>query len=437
MSEAPPRRRLDAFELSLLALMGALSLWVIASDLVEASVRHVVWTHTDGFFAGDQLQYLAWIRSAAAHGLVSDLYVLRHTPADYLQPAIMISALLVRLGVAPWLSLLVWKPVAVVMIVLAMRAIADHCLAVRFDRRIALVLGVLYCSLTVSTAGKLGIFFDMVSGWQSWGYPFGLIGVALIVFGLLRYARARDRGRVTAVPGLLGALAGIVHPWQGEMMFLVVVLGELVRLPATRAGPRTPTLRLAGLTVILLALPLLYFFGLGHFDAVWREGQANAKHAFSSRAVLIAAAPLLLVALLGYRGRPADFLELTLRLWPLATLIIWVFALSSLGATPQHAVNGLPLDLAVLAVLGVRRSAGGPLALARLPHGRGIAVLATALVVVPGTVFMLADAHTYTDRSPGNADYVTPGEHRALAWLGSRSGAGGVLTELVDCYSVP
>ena len=123
----PVRRGLDRFELGLLTLFAALSMWVVGSDLAVMLTQGRRWTHTDGFFSGDQLQYLSWIQSSAHHGLISNLFVLRHTPADYFQPAIMVSGLLVRLGMSSWLSLMLWKPVAVIAIFLAVRALAAHC----------------------------------------------------------------------------------------------------------------------------------------------------------------------------------------------------------------------------------------------------------------------------------------------------------------------
>ena len=66
-----------------------------------------------------------------------------------------------------------------------------------------LLLGLFFGSFSV-VYGSFGIVGDMMPGWLSWGYPFGLIAVALIVFALLGYDRARAEGRVAWVPGLLG-----------------------------------------------------------------------------------------------------------------------------------------------------------------------------------------------------------------------------------------
>jgi hypothetical protein len=434
------RRSLDRFELTVLAVFVLLSLWVVGSDLIQTLVQERRWTHTDGFFSNDQLQYLAWIQSSAHHGLISDFYVLRPTPADYLQPAIMLSGLLVRLGVASWLALMLWKPVAVVGIFLAVRALAHATLDRRFDRRAALVLGLLFCSITV-VGGSVGVFGDMVNAWQSWGYPFGLIGVALITFALIGYARAREQGRITLVPGLLGALAALVHPWQGELMILVVAGTELVRAPQTRrrlAGSRLaivardPAIVMAALTLVLVVVPLLYYLSLGHLDAVWRMARQHSRHVFEVSPVLIGAAPLLAFALLGYRGRPDDLLELELRVWIPAVVALWLFSMSVLGATPQHTINGITLPMAILAVKGARRAG-----LVRLPRARALATLAIAVGVVPGTAYMLAYAHTYTNPATGNADYITAGESHALDWLAADRVPGGVLSGFYLGEAIP
>jgi hypothetical protein len=421
------RRGLDRFELGALALLALLSLWDVASDLAIARAHGLVWTRTDGFFAVDQLQYLAWIQSSARHGLVGDMFVLRPTSADYLQPAILLSGMLVRAGVASWLALMLWKPVAVVAITLAAVALSRRCFQRTFDRRAALVLALFYASLS-DVNGSLGVIGDMMSMWQSWGYPFGLLAAALITVGLIGYADARERHRTTVVPGLLGALAGSLHPWQGELMFLIVVIAELCRarttLRALRSGETSaaPIVGLVAVTLVLVALPLLYYFGLGHLDAVWRAGQQRARHSFSATATLLAAAPLLACALLGYRGRPRDTLELLLRAWVPAAVVIWVFSQSALGATPLHAVGGLPLPMAVLSVRGVHRAG-----LDRLPRARLLAGLAIALVTVPATVYCMAYAHAFLRPAPSSGNFVTPSESRALGYLTAVGPRGGVL----------
>ena len=444
------RRRLDRFEIALLTLFCALSMWVVGSDLVVMLTRHERWTHTDGFFSGDQLQYLSWIQSSAQHGLISNLFVLRHTPADYFQPAIMLSALLVHLGMSSWLSLLLWKPVAVIAIFLAVRALAARCLHRTFDRRAALVLGLLFGSLS-DVYGSLGVVGDMMPMWQSWGYPFGLIAVALVTFGLLGYARARDERRLAWGPGLLGGLAGTLHPWQGELMVLILLGAELVRAPETvrrltvargrdgrswaRVLAADPELRLLVVTLVLVGVPLLYYLSLGHFDPVWAMARQHSKHAFSASAVAIAAAPLLVFALLGYRGRPADFLQLALRMWIPAALLIWVLSASALGATPLHAVNGITLPMAMLAVLGLRRV---PRTWTdRIPRARLVACLAIAIGTVPAIAYTMAYAHTYTNPTAGNANWITVGESHALDYLHADPAPGGVLSRFYLGEAIP
>ena len=90
-----------------------------------------------------------------------------------------------------------------------------------------MTLGLLFGSFTV-IYGALGIVGDMMPTWLSWGYPFGLMAVALVLFALVRYDRSRGAGRPDWIPGLLGALASTLHPWQGETMILLVLGAELL-----------------------------------------------------------------------------------------------------------------------------------------------------------------------------------------------------------------
>ena len=134
----PHRRRLDRFELWVLFAFAAISMWVVALDVWRVVFDGSVWTGTDGVYIVDQMQYLAWIKDASHHVLASNLFVLRDTPADYFNPAVIVSGGLTALGMAPWLSLLLWKPVAVIAFFFAVRAFAWRLLTGLWPRRAAL-----------------------------------------------------------------------------------------------------------------------------------------------------------------------------------------------------------------------------------------------------------------------------------------------------------
>jgi hypothetical protein len=473
----PQRERLDRFELALLIVFAAISIWVVALDLFQVVAHDRVWSGTDGFYIVDQMQYLAWVQSASQHLLVANLFVLRSAPADYFQPAIAISGMISALGVAPWLSLLLWKPVAVLGMFFAVRAFAHRSVSGRDQRRAVLALGLFFGSFSL-VFGSLGIVGDMFPDFLTWGYPFALIAVAAVLFALLRYDRARTAGRLAWAPGLLGALASMLHPWQGELLILVLVLAEAVRW---RELVRRRQLALPAVTIGLTAAPLAYYLLLGHLDLSWNLARGAGAHAFPFSAIVIGIAPLAIVAALGYRGRPHGFLDLATRLWPLATLVIYVLSATGLSASPLHAFAGITVPLAVLAVRGVgglgrrgprgvtpwrpmswRWSAGAAApAAGRGTGGRpGLAVrlgwagrlswrgrpvstrrvlgtLAVAVATIPANVYALRIAQQYTAPATGNPNFITGDERDALDFLRTAPARGGVLTQFYLGEAVP
>jgi hypothetical protein len=420
--------RLDRFELALLALFGLMSLWVVGLDLWQVVVHDRVWTGTDGFFIVDQMQYVAWIQSASHHLLAANLFVLRSTPSDYFQPAVAISGVIAALGVAPWLALLLWKPVAVVGTFLAIRAYAHRTLAGPGERRAVIALGLFFGSFSI-VYGSFSIVGDMMPGWLSWGYPFGLMAVALVVFALLAYDRARTASRIAWAPGLMGAVASTLHPWQGELLILIVVLAELVRWREHAGWGRVA---LPALTVTLTGLPLVYYLILGHLDLSWVLAREAGMHSFPLSSIVIGIAPLALVALLGYRGRPRDFLELMTRIWLPAALLIYLLSATGLAASPLHAFDGITAPLAVLAVTGARRAG-----LHRLPRARVVSGVVLALATIPANAYALAIAHRYTRPTGGNANFITRDERDALTYLSRDPDDGGVLTQFYLGEVVP
>ena len=422
------RWRIDRVEVTLLVLFGAMSMWVVGLDVWQSVVHNRVWTGTDGFFIVDQMQYLAWIQSASHGLLAATLFVLRSTPSDYFQPAVAISGAIAALGVSAWLALLLWKPVAVVGLFFAMRALAYRTVDTTGQRRSVLALGLFFGSFSV-VYGSFSIVGDLMPGFLSWGYPFGLMAVALVVFALLSYDRARTAGRLVWAPGLLGALGSTLHPWQGELMILMVLGAELIRW---REHTGWRGLRLPIATVALTGLPLVYYVVLGHVDLSWGLAKDAASHAFSFWAIAIGIGPLAIFAALGYRGAPRNFIELLLRLWPLAGLIIYLLSNTSLSSAPLHAFNGITVPLSVLAVLGAVRSGW-----TRLPRARLATGVALALATIPANAYALAIAHRYTKPTTGNANFITRDERDALTYLARDPDDGGVLTQFYLGEIVP
>jgi hypothetical protein len=422
------RRRLERYEIGLLIAFAAFSMWVVALDLWQVVAHGRVWTGTDGFYIVDQMQYLAWIKSASQHLFSANLFVLRGTPADYFQPAVAISGGITWLGVAPWLALLLWKPVAVLTLFFAIRAYVARTVLDRSGRAVALTLGLFFASFSI-VYGKVSIVGDLFPGFLSWGYPFGLMATAALVYALLIYDRARSAGRVVWVPGLLGGLASTLHPWQGELLILIVLGAELVRWRelASRARFALPLL-----TVVLTVAPLVYYALLGHLDISWTLAREASKHGFPLGSILLGIAPLGLVATLGYRGRSRDFLELVTRVWLPAALLIYLLSATALSATPLHAFSGITVPLAVLAVNGCRRAGWS-----QIPNRRLIAGLAIAVATIPANIYALGLADSDTKPADGNANFITHDERAALDYLNDNPDPGGVLTQFYLGEAVP
>jgi hypothetical protein len=420
----------DPVELAALGLFGLLSCWVLVLDLWQVVVHGQVWTGTDGVYITDQMQYLAWIRDAAHHGLASNLFVLHPTVSDYFQPGVEISALLTALGMTPWLSLLLWKPVAVVCLWVAFRRYVHVSLANLSARRAALVLALFFGSF-VPWYGNWTVIGDLMPAFLSWGYTFGVVAMGLMVLALLSYGRARDERRLSVVPGVLGAVASLLHPWQGELMIVILAGAELL-MWSTESRSVRERLRLPVITVAVVGLALLYYEILGRADESWRLARVASKHAFPLWVIAVAMAPLIVPALVAWRPRRMTFIAAVTRVWPLAAVAIWILSASALSATPLHAFQGLTLPLAVLAVEGAAR-----LRLKRLPAGRVWLVAALSLLTIPATVELMRVGKQLASPTQSNANFIRHDERRALHYLARSREPGGVLTEMYLGTVVP
>jgi hypothetical protein len=441
------RPRFDRVELLLLAAFAVVSVWVIGLDLWQVVVHGRTWTGTDGIYITDQMQYLSWVVSAAHSGLIANLFVTRGTSAVYLQPAILISGALAAIGVPATIALLIWKPVAVLAFFFAARAITGRALRGRSRgaRLAALTLALFYGCLSL-VYGQISVVGDLFPGFLSWGYPFSLLAVAATIYSLLSYERARTASRVSLAPGMLAALGGAMHPWQGEIFVLMLIGGELigggVRWREPREQLRSPRVRLFALTLGLALVPLIYYYLLGKFNIDWQMGQAASKHGFPAGSLALALGPLLLVALLGLRGPAGGFLGRATRLWPVAAVLIYLQALTSSGASPLHAFDGVTVPLAILAVQGCTRLQYERGFLRRLwprsPRTRW-AIVACALVLgtLPANYEELRIGFVSVKPTTGNGNFIQPDEKHALAYLKHNGDPGGVISSAYLGMLVP
>lgn len=417
-------RNLDGWEILILAVFAGLSIWVLAYDLWQAAALGHVWTGSDGIYPVDQLQYMAWVRDASHHVLVSDMYVLRSTPHDYLEPLVALAGGLTALGLAPWAALLVFQPVAVAAIFFAIRAYIHRSLSGRWERRAALILALFFGSFVVLFAPFGPVADEWIPFW-TWGYLPGVFAIAALVGALVAYDRAMRQGRTVWLAPVLGLLASWLHPWQGEELLLILGIYELGR--HTRLGRRylepQESIRLAPavlpwVTLAATLLPLVYYLLLDRLDPIWHMAQAAAALHRSPDTVLLPLIPLLFGAALGWRGRPRSFLAATSRIWPLAALAVYVFCEAGVGSTPLHAFGGIAIPLSVLSVRGVRR-----IGLGRVPQHRWVAALAVAAITVPAGLAVVSTVPRYVSSA-----FIYPDAHRALAYLARDPQPGGVLT---------
>ena len=412
----------------------AVSCWTLALN-IQIPLRHGdVWTGTDGLAAQDQMQYLAWIRDASEHGLASNLYALGPTPHNFIQPLVAVSALLTAAGAAPWLALLLWKPVALVGAYLAVRGFVWASVERPAERLLALVVALFFTGWGVLVLHVLdshvnGLQWSIVTNelWvphSMWGYEFGAIAFACMVAAMLFYARDRERGAAGWKAPLLGALAAWIHPWQGQALLVILLTAELI---LRRSG-----WRLVLPTACAIAIPLIYYVVLRHTDLSWEQTSQAGHRIWPLWIVLLSLLPLALPALLAYRSRPRTFLGAITRAWP-PVVIALVFVNQGLGANGVlHALLGLSIPLAVLAITGVRSVS--------LRQPPALALVAAALLLTIPPVYEQLRLARQTIRAvyDGNdANFITEDENQALEWLARTPGSGGVLTSPYLGTAVP
>ncbi len=428
-----------------MALLAGLTVWVLfplVLLLVHAGQFHARFTGADGLIGADgvlgadQLQYLAWARDASAHGgLASDLFSFSQGGHVYLEPVFAITGFLYRLGLSLPLAYLLWKPVGIAALGLAAVAWARRFFGGELAARASVVaialflytpLDALY-SWTQWAAGsfRFSLYLlgdELLAADKLWGYVPSALGLALVPAALLATERALDghTRRVAMRPLLVAAAASLVaswlHPWQGITLGLIYVGLAVVRRLRGWAALAVPA--------IGAALPLLYYYLLSHHDAAWHlAGQYEAISRLPAIVLLAGFGPLALIAALGVRRPDGVLIEQALLLW-LGACFVTYFVNDSFA---PHALQGLSIPFAVLAVRGWRRL--------RLPAVLG--AVAVALITIPGLAYN-ARKFVRTANSPQLVQYYLPqSDAQALDWVSAHAPPGGILAPTPFAAVVP
>jgi hypothetical protein len=401
--------RIDWFDVAVLLLLAAVSVWVLVLNLMRVSAQGGVWDGTESAYVVDQLQYLAWIRDASTHVLASNLFVLHSTPNDYLQPIVAISGGLVALGVTPPIALLAWQPVAIGALFVTVRGFVRAQLSGRLAVRAALPLALF--------AGLPSMYFDLWLPFWTWGYQEALLALACAIGALLLYHRGREGGWRIWAAAVLGALASWLHPWQGEILLMLIVGGEAIMWIGGRRTRFWRPLPVIAATVV----PLLYYAVLARIDTSWRLGQLGSTGIMPLTELLWPLAPLAIPALLAYRRRNVNFIQAATRVWPFAAVAVYLLAEKGLGSSPPHAFAGITVPLAVLAVEGL-----GSVRWPRFVPRRTLTAVLVLGLIVPVAVDKLSVSRHLVNRQK----QFTVSEERALQYLAHNPEPGGVVTPI-------
>jgi hypothetical protein len=416
------------------------ALWAFAPVLAVAGhvlVHGGTMTGTNGGDFFDQFQYLAWIRDEGTHGAASNLWSIAPTAHDYVQPMYLISGLLWRLGLSLQLASLVWKPIALLVLFLGTAWYVRELIPERRGAQAAaLALALFYESpayaLMVWThrgsfATRINVLLpsdDSSAAVQLWGFEHTAIAIGLSAAFLVcaeRLLRGPAPRRWVAGAAAAGLWLAWLHPWQAAVVLAAVGVVMLMRRERR----------------CFAVIPLIYGLALSHFDVVWHTFQQETTTQGTQPwwALALAFGPLALPAVLGLR-RPTDDREWLLVLWVIATAAVYLLV----PEFPPHALAGITVPLAVLAVRGFSRAR----ARLRLAPRVSLVVGALAVAALVGPANLLHARDVPDDLKPGVVGSLALSELRltadqaaAMNYLQGAPGSGGVLAPQTLSLSVP
>jgi hypothetical protein len=359
-------------------VFAAFSFALFATDAIDAAIHDRVFIGAGASTPDDTLQYLAWATDAAHHGLIANLYGFHNGGHVFLHPIWLLTGLLhVDAGVSYSLLLAVWQAVTLVLLVFAIRRLAQ---AFFHDDQtkcgLVLVLALFVVSPLFAIGVNLGLSVPwgnsiwLLTGesfgveWVSGYFPIGLtvvamIGFILIIASLLDSRRAEPwylsrlwTDQKAWLAGGLGAVASWLHPWQGTEL-LLIIFG--IAVWTWRDWRRNSRLLIPAL---LTLAPLVYYKILPVIDVGWKVSNQNSSGGWANPPVLSVLpvfGPLFLAMLPGYRAPVRNSLDLLIRLWPLAVGAAFILT----PTAKFHTFSGLTVPAAVLLVQGWPRFRSG------------------------------------------------------------------------------
>jgi hypothetical protein len=126
------------------ALLAALAVWMLTPLVILAGAGGDAFNGTYGIQVDDQFQYLAFVREAGEHGLISNRFDVAPDPRLFLHPLFLASGLLWKAGASVQLALLVWHPVAAAALFAAYAVYVRRMLGTGAAAGLALLLGLFF-----------------------------------------------------------------------------------------------------------------------------------------------------------------------------------------------------------------------------------------------------------------------------------------------------
>ena len=431
-------------------VFATLSLYVVGLVAWHVVVDGYAWSGAMGFVF-DSMQYLAWTREMGDHLLSANMFSLDPPVRNYINPGLKLSGLLYAVGIGPRWAYGVWIPLGIIALIAAVTRLVRQLTGGGWAAVAAIALALLFklpagdfIKGIVPKANWNATVYSGYDSWPvfwSWGYSLTAIAVALLCTGVLVYARDRSSGK--AFSPLLAAIALTVswlQPWQGSLLLGMIVLGEIVAWRVLEPDDRFPAKPRVGLvltTCIAGVAPLAYYAVMGTIDDSWRINGLQANRYLSGVSwwtPLFVLWPLLIAAVPAVIKRPASFQDVMIRVWPpLAIAQMFAIAATGVGNTAQHALKGISIPLAILAMQGV-----APLARRLQPAAAAfVSVGLIALLTIPGAAYQLKDqSHEMTPSGRGGY-FISGPDAAAIDYLQDAPRSGGVVASSLSGSMVP